>query len=110
IMKSGRLRHPDPPFEIPEDPIGSLPRSDDDPDDPIENYTLDRPDTRMGYDLPRYSYNSDVLVLPNISPTMMVMVGDEFRIWYGEDLKNTWEADNSGQTCAEVYVLYTEFL
>lgn len=34
---------------------------------------------------------------------MLVKRGDEFRIWYGEDLVNRWEFDNSGQSCANVF-------
>lgn len=35
---------------------------------------------------------------------MLVKRGDEFRIWYGEDLvNNRWEFDNSGQSCANVF-------
>ncbi|KXJ29511.1 hypothetical protein AC249_AIPGENE18540 [Exaiptasia diaphana] len=75
---------------------------------PPVGYTLDDYFGRMGYDVPGYNYNTDTLVFPFISPTMNVKVGDKFRIWYGADLKNAWEDDNSGETCADVYALYSE--
>ena len=43
----------------------------------------------------------------NILPhPISVSVGDEFQIWYGQDLKGCSESNNSGQTCADVYALY----
>ena len=31
---------------------------------------------------------------------------EEFQLWYGPDLKNCVEDDNSGHTCADVYAWY----
>ena len=36
-----------------------------------------------------------------------VSVGQEFQLWYGEDLKkNCNDGNNSGQTCADIYAWY----
>ena len=35
-----------------------------------------------------------------------VSVGQEFRIWFGADLRDCSENNNSGQTCANVYAWY----
>ena len=43
----------------------------------------------------------------NILPSpISVSVGQEFQLWYGEDLKDCYESNNSGQTCADVYAFY----
>ena len=43
----------------------------------------------------------------NILPSpISVSVGDEFQIWYGQDLNDCSENNNSGQTCADVHALY----
>ena len=75
---------------------------------PPIGYPVDNSWGRLGYDVPGYNYSSDQLVLPNISPDLSVQSGDEFRIWYGADLQNQYEGDNSGQTCADVYAFYSE--
>ena len=30
----------------------------------------------------------------------------QLRIWYSEDLQNSSEADNDGESCADVYVMF----
>ena len=35
-----------------------------------------------------------------------VSVGEEFQIWFTQDLMNCSEHNNGGQTCADVYALY----
>ena len=66
-----------------------------------------------GCNLKYYSYqidgiteNSPELVFNNLSPPLSVSVGQEFQIWFGEDLSDCTEHDNSGRTCADVYAWY----
>ena len=43
----------------------------------------------------------------NILPSpISVFVGEEFQIWFTQDLMNCSEHNNGGQTCADVYALY----
>ncbi|CAH3179948.1 unnamed protein product, partial [Porites evermanni] len=50
--------------------------------------------------------NETELRFNNLPSPISVSVGDEFQIWYGQDLKNCYESDNRGQTCADVYAWY----
>ena len=50
--------------------------------------------------------NETELRFNNLPSPISVSVGDEFQIWYGQDLKNCSEHNNSGQTCADVYAWY----
>lgn len=74
---------------------------------PPKDYPMLRVYKSIGYDIPGYDYNSDEIILPDISPVMSVEVGEEFRVWYGQDLINGHEENNSGKTCADVYLYYT---
>ena len=53
-----------------------------------------------------YSSLSPELVLSVFSHTPPVSSGQEFRVWYGEDLVNWAEGDNDGKVCSDVYALY----
>ena len=60
---------------------------------------------------PRYKIdgidsNAMQLVFNNLPSPMSVTTGQEFQIWFGEDLRNWHEYDNSGETCADVYAWY----
>ncbi|KAL9974364.1 hypothetical protein ACROYT_G011388 [Oculina patagonica] len=75
----------------------------------IANYTKNENNCKSRY----YSYsiagigvNSAELVFNKLATPLSVSVGQEFQIWYGEDLINCSESDNSGQTCADVYASY----
>ncbi|XP_078374669.1 uncharacterized protein LOC144658185 isoform X1 [Oculina patagonica] len=77
---------------------------------PIAEYTRDNRNCGAFY----YSYNIDgmdpnspELVFNNLSPPLSVSIGQMFHIWYGEDLLDCTEFDNSGETCADVYAWYT---
>ena len=35
---------------------------------------------------------------------LLCHVGDEMRIWYGEDLYKYTDTDNHGTSCADVYI------
>ena len=58
----------------------------------------------LTYQLPGVTNMDPELTLPELSPPLAVTAGKEFRIWVDEDLKNSWEHDNSGQTCADVWI------
>ena len=58
------------------------------------------------YQLDGAHVNSPTLVF-NLLPTpLVVSIGQQFRIWYGQDLANYSEDNNAGETCADVYALY----
>ena len=74
----------------------------------LANYTK-----TQGNNCRYYSYkiegvgvNETELRFNNLPSPISVSVGQEFQLWYGADLKNCYELDNSGQTCADVYALY----
>jgi len=53
--------------------------------------------------LPKYTAQSAVIILDNPAYEPKVRKGQNLRLWYGEDLKDWWEDDNSGRSCADVY-------
>ena len=58
------------------------------------------------YKIEGVGVNETELRFNNLPSPIYVSVGDKFRIWYGQDLKNCSEGNNSGQTCADVYAWY----
>ena len=58
------------------------------------------------YQLDGAHVNSPTLVF-NLLPTpLVVSIGQQFLIWYGQDLANYTEYNNAGETCTDVYALY----
>ena len=57
------------------------------------------------YQLPGFDHNSPEIELSLSSP-IGVSSGQEFRIWYAEDLKNKHDDDNHGKSCVDVYGFY----
>ena len=57
------------------------------------------------YQLPGFDHNSPEIELSLSSP-IGVRAGQEFRIWYGEDLYNKDDYDNHGKSCVDVYGFY----
>ena len=58
------------------------------------------------YQLDGAHVNSPTLVF-NLLPTpLVVSIGQQFLIWYGQDLTNFTEYNNAGETCTDVYALY----
>ena len=53
--------------------------------------------------IPGYNSLSPELVLSAFSNPPSVTQGQELRLWYGEDLKNSSEGDNGGTSCCDVY-------
>ena len=58
------------------------------------------------YTLEGYRSTSPELVFPNASSSGDVIRGQELRIWFVEDLGDFSEGDNSGQSCADVFLFY----
>ena len=58
------------------------------------------------YKIEGVGVNETELRFNNLPSPISVSAGKEFQIWYGEDLTNCSEGDNSGQTCADVYAWY----
>ena len=57
------------------------------------------------YQLPGFDHNSPEIELSLSSP-IGVLAGQEFRIWYAEDLYNNQDDDNHGKSCVDVYGFY----
>ena len=58
------------------------------------------------YQIAEIGINSPELVFNNLPASLSVYVGQEFQIWYGQDLADCSEHNNAGQTCADVYAWY----
>ena len=64
---------------------------------------LDRASTSGFYKLTGYTPDSSELLFDSIKEKTLVAAGTEFRIWYGEDLRDVSESDNEGTSCVSVY-------
>ncbi|XP_020609728.1 uncharacterized protein LOC110048282 [Orbicella faveolata] len=58
------------------------------------------------YTLQGYHPDSSEIVFTNISTPLRLSSGQQLRVWYGEDLMDETEHDNSGSTCVDVYAKY----
>ena len=59
------------------------------------------------YGLPGQAADSPELLFDNFSTPLHVSVGQEFQIWFGEDLNKCWHEDNGlGKTCVLVLGLF----
>lgn len=58
------------------------------------------------YKLPGIRSDSPELIFNNLTVPIRVAPGQEFRVWYIEDLKDKSEHDNGGKTCMDIYALY----
>ena len=58
------------------------------------------------YTLQGYHSDSTEIVFTIISTPLRLSSGQQLRIWYGEDLMDDTEHDNSGSTCVDVYAKY----
>ncbi|KAJ7379796.1 hypothetical protein OS493_012542 [Desmophyllum pertusum] len=63
-------------------------------------------ENRFYYSVPGFTADSPELRFNNFSSPLAVSKGEEFQIWYTEDLYDCSEGDNDGQTCADMYELY----
>ena len=64
------------------------------------------------YDLPGFTGNMDTIVFASdyISKPKVMKKGLKLRIWFGEDLDNFCENDNSGKHCVEIVSKYFALL
>ena len=60
------------------------------------------------FQIPGIGVNSTELVFNKLHTPLSVISGQEFQIWYGQDLADRSENNNAGQTCADVFAWYTE--
>ena len=58
------------------------------------------------YKIDGVGVNETELMFNSLQSSMTVFIGQEFRIWFGPDLKDCAEDNNSGKTCADVYAWY----
>ena len=56
---------------------------------------------------PSYNSKSNEIIMNNASRLIEIKEGMILRLWYGEDLKEITELDNSGRTCTDVYAKVT---
>ena len=63
-------------------------------------------DGHLFYKLSGFHQNSAEIVSDFFPFPLSVTIGQRFRVWYGEDLMNTSEADNVGNSCIDVYGFY----
>ena len=75
---------------------------------PKDQYLLGGYDCRWNfYYLPWAGSESEELRFDDFSTPLSVSVGQEFQVWFAEDITNCGDLDNSyHETCAEVYGLY----
>ena len=58
------------------------------------------------YQLDGTDFNSTTLEFKLLPTPLVVLVGQQFQLWYAHDLVNYTEYNNDGKTCADVYALY----
>ena len=59
------------------------------------------------YSLPGHTPNSPELLFDNFTIPLPVAAGQQFQIWFAEDLNGCWSAmNNVGQTCVKVFGLF----
>lgn len=58
----------------------------------------------LAYRIPGFTSESPELVFENFTIPLVITTGQEYRLWYGEDLTSYTENDNEGETCTDVYV------
>ena len=71
------------------------------------DHSAKREVTYYSYQLAGIGVNSTELVFKKLPTPLSVSIGQEFQIWYGQDLTDCSEYNNAGQTCADVYAWYT---
>lgn len=58
------------------------------------------------YQLPGILSNSIELKFKNLTLPLRVSSGQDFRVWYDEDLADDSEGDNGGNTCVDIYAFF----
>ena len=73
----------------------------------LADYKTGGPRTcKYSYGIKGTGVNATELVFNELPSPISAFVGQEFQIWFGQDLANCTEYNNSGQTCVDVYALY----
>jgi len=70
------------------------------PDNP---YFISAPKT---YNIPGYSVFSPDIIFPKLLKPRSMVIGQEYRIWFGQDMANLGENNNGGLVCVDVLGLY----
>ncbi|KAK3739026.1 hypothetical protein QZH41_010485 [Actinostola sp. cb2023] len=60
----------------------------------------------LWYSMEQFDSDSNILVFQRFHEPLYIASGQELRLWYGEDLRDVSEQDNSGLTCANVFGFY----
>ena len=68
--------------------------------------SLQREGACLSYGLSGVNHDSTELVFLPFIPAIPVSAGQKFYIWFEQDLNNCTEQNNSGETCADVFVRY----
>lgn len=50
--------------------------------------------------------DSSELIFDNLTVPMRIAPGQEFGVWYIENVKDKSEHENGGKTCMDIYALY----
>ena len=59
------------------------------------------------YSLPGHTLDSPELLFDNFTTPLPVTAGQQFEVWFGEDLYKCYDADNAPEeTCVQVYGLF----
>lgn len=59
------------------------------------------------YSLSGYNSRSKDLVFPALANPLRISPQSTLRLWYGEDLKDSYESDNEGRVCADLYGFFS---
>lgn len=62
----------------------------------------------LQYELPGQTFTDPQMIFPDFTPFLPVTKGQEFRVWFGEDLMNYFDDDNTGRTCFNIYILFAK--
>nr|XP_058963049.1 neurogenic locus notch homolog protein 1-like [Pocillopora verrucosa] len=73
---------------------------------PLAEFLKGNDRTYYTYQLDGADFNSATLVFKLLRTPLVVLVGQQFQLWYAHDLVNFTEDNNDGKTCADVYALY----
>ena len=73
---------------------------------PLAEFLKGNDNTYYTYQLDGTDFNSTTLEFKLLPTPLVVLVGQQFQLWYAHDLVNYTEYNNDGKTCADVYALY----
>ena len=73
---------------------------------PLAEFLKGNDSTYYTYQLDGADFNSATIVFKLLPTPLVVLVGQQFQLWYAHDLVDYTEYNNGGKTCADVYALY----